>query len=336
MEYRDYTIEIAMRSSTATLFQSDSIFGHICWATRFLPWKEENKLADFLSRYDNRETPPLLISNGFPKGYLPKPVIPPVIQADLEDIIGKENRIEKSFRIKTIKKMDIIPKEVLKLVQQEVITSKRLFKLMDDCYEEIVLLRQEEQKVMVQHNTINRIRGKVVQGLYSQEETFFTTQGGVFEVYITTNYFTIGDLKRIFKYISIEGFGSDKSTGKGHFKFEIKEGMDIPIAREPNAFMTLSSYIPVNNDPTRGYYNILHKFGKLGGLYAKGISEVYGNPFKTPLIMFSAGSTFFDSNYKQGKVYGSLLKDVHHNQNIRHYGYAFPIGITLEDNYEKI
>lgn len=336
MEYRDYTIEIAMRSPTATLFQSDSIFGHICWAIRFLSWKEENKLAHFLSRYDNRETPPLLISNGFPKGYLPKPIIPPVTQTDLEDIIGKENRIEKSFRIKTIKKMDIIPKKVFKLFQEEVITPKRLFKLTDDCYEEIVLLKQEEQKVMVQHNTINRIRDKVVGGLYSQEETFFATQGGFFEVYVMTNYFKIGDLKRIFKYISIEGFGRDKSTGKGHFTFEIKEGMDTPIAREPNAFMTLSSYVPANNDPTRGYYNIIHKFGKLGGLYAKGIPEVYGNPFKTPLIMFSAGSTFFDKNYKQGKVYGSLLKDVHHNKNIRHYAYAFPIGITLEDKYEEI
>lgn len=100
--------------------------------------------------------------------------------------------------------------------------------------------------------------------------------------------------------------------------------------------MTLSSYIPTENDPTEGYYNIVHKFGKLGGLYAKGVAEVYGNPFKVPLIMFSAGSVFFDKNYKPGKIYGSLLKNVHKNEAIRHYAYAFPIGVNIEDSHEDI
>ena len=105
----------------------------------------------------------------------------------------------------------------------------------------------------------------------------------------------------------------------------------MPEAREPNAFITLSLYIPWENDPVRGYYNIIHKYGKLGGIYAKG-----GNPFKVPLIMFSAGSIFFDEKYNQEKVYGLLLKDVHSNKAIRHYAYAFPIGIMAEEEYAKI
>lgn len=333
-DYREYTIEITVKSPLITSFQSDTLFGHICWAIRFLKWKEENKLDDFLSRYDNQKPPPLLISNGFPKSYLPIPIIPPVTQKELEDIIGKENRIEKSFRIKTIKRINLITKESFKLLQQQAITPSKLFRVLDERYEDIMRLEKGGESILVQHNTINRLKGKVEAGLYFQDETFFNEDGNSFEIYLVTDYFTLEDLDRIFKYVSIEGFGRNKSTGKGHFTFEIKEGMDIPNSPKPNAFITLSSYIPSENDPTRGYYSVIHKFGKLGGLYAKGIPEVYGNPFKIPVIMFSAGSIFFDKNYSQNQNYGSLLKDVHKNKNIRHYGYAFPIGINVEDRYE--
>jgi CRISPR/Cas system CSM-associated protein Csm4 (group 5 of RAMP superfamily) len=138
------------------------------------------------------------------------------------------------------------------------------------------------------------------------------------------------------EYISVEGFGRDGSIGKGHFKFTIKEGIDVPEAENPNAFMSLASYIPTTNDPTKGYYSIIHKYGKLGGLYSKGVPEVYRNPFKVPLIMLSAGSIFFDRDYHENKVYGSLVDHVHQNEDIRHYAYAYPIGINIEGQDEDV
>lgn len=119
---------------------------------------------------------------------------------------------------------------------------------------------------------------------------------------------------------------------------EANEGMDIQEAQNPNAFMTHSSFIPKETDPVRGYYHTILKYGKLGGVYATGASEVNKNPFKKPLIMFSAGSVFYDMEYRKGKPYGTLLDDVHDNKEIRHYAYAFPIGIDLkvEDRYEDL
>lgn len=336
-EHKEYTITIVLNSPIVTPFQSDTIFGHICWAVKFLKWDIEDKLTDFLIQYEKREAPPLLLSNGFRKDYLPKPVLPPVKQETLEDIFKRQDRIKNSFRIKTIKKTSIIPKEKFKELQKEQITPEKLFKVMNDCFEEIEKLETKEQRMIVQHNTIDRIKGSVKEGgLYSQEETFFDRDHGIFEIYLKTNYFSRNDLERIFKYISTQGFGRDKSAGKGNFIFEITDGLALTEAEKPNAFMTLSSYIPEENDPTKGYYNIIHKFGKLGGTYAKGISEVGGNPFKVPLIMFSAGSVFLDKDYKHGKVYGSLLKNVHQNEDIRQYAYAFPLGIRIEDSYEDI
>ncbi len=336
--YRDYTIEITLESPIITGFQSDTIFGHICWAIRFLYQNGENKLREFLETYNQEGMPPLLVSNGFPTGYLPKPVIPPITQDELDAFIGRENRIADSFKIKTIKKLPFIRKDSFGQLLLGTLTPLTLFKSMDTDYTTIMEDLSKEQSMVVQHNTVNRMEGKVKQGLYAQEETFYDTDVGKFVIYLKTNYFSREELKNIFTFIGEGGFGRDKSTGKGYFTFDIDDGIDLREAQNPNAFMTLSSFIPKKNDPVEGYYQTMLKYGKLGGLYAKGTPEVNGNPFKKPLIMFSAGSVFYDNTYRKDKPYGALLDDVHHNKGIRHYAHAFPIGINLkvEDRYEDL
>ena len=172
-EYKNYTIEICLKSPTVTSFQSDTIFGHICWAIRFLYPNGENKLREFLETYDKERLPPLLISNGFPLGYLPKPVIPPITQEDIDELVGRENRIENSFKIKTLKKMQLIPKNDFDKLQLGIITPKSLFQGMSESYKAIMQDIANEQSMVVQHNTVNRMEGKVKRGLYAQEETFF-------------------------------------------------------------------------------------------------------------------------------------------------------------------
>jgi len=326
--YKDYTIVIRLKSPVVTPFQADTIFGHICWAIKLLKWKEEDRLADFLDSYN--EEPPLLVSNGFPEGYLPKPVLPPVTQDFLKSIFQEKDLIEKAYRIKAIKELDIIPVSTLELLQRETITSEKLFNDMNESFKEIESMKTKQERAIVQHNTINRMGLKSEGGLYSQEETFFAGGSGIYNIYLRTNYFSSEEIEKIFSYISTDGFGRDKSTGKGHFEFDIKGGVDLPEAEKPNAFMTLSSYVPSKGDPVEGYYRPLHKYGKLGGIFAKGVSKVNGNPFKKPLIMFSAGSVFKD-NYEKNKVYGQLLDKVHQNEKIRHYAYAFPLGIRIKD-----
>jgi len=336
-EYGHYTIELSLQTPLITPLQSDTIFGHICWAIRYLQWEQQDKLPEILNNFKEMEPPPLLVSNGFPKGFLPKPIIAPVNQKVIDKLFGHEERIKSSFRIKEIKNSTLIPKQRFLHLQKETITPERLFEEMKACYKDLEILSEKTQSMVVQHNTIDRIKGRVKNGgLYSQEETFFEESFGNHIIYLKTNCFAKEDLLRIFTFISKSGFGRDKSTGKGSFTFNIHEGIDLLEAQNPNAFMTLSSYIPTENDPTKGYYNIVHKFGKLGGIYAKGVSEVNGNPFKVPLIMFSAGSVFYDEEYKPGKVYGSLLNKVHQNEAIRHYAYAFPIGVNIEGSHEDI
>lgn len=336
-EYREYTIIITYATSVGSKLQSDTIFGHLCWALRYL--NTEDALKAFLQLYDKPVDPPLLVSNGFPQGYLPKPIIPPATQEEIQAAINesKDDRVSASHKVTSIKKLDVVPRKILEEFQHIPLTPSRLFSTMYKSYKSIMRTEKEEMTVSIQHNTIDRARGSVRQGgLYAQEETFFGTSSASFELFLKTNFFSSKELTKIFRYISTEGFGRDSSTGKGHFEFQIAEGIDLPEAEKPNAFMTLSSFIPTANDPVKGYYNIVHKYGKLGGLYSKGVSEVYGNPFKVPLIMFSAGSTFHDPGYRRGKVYGGMVDDVHRKQEIRHYAYAFPIGINIEGCDENI
>jgi CRISPR-associated protein Csm4 len=334
-EYREYTIVITFSSSLGSRLQSDTLFGHLCWATRYL--KGKDILEKFLKLYKEATDPPLLVSNGFPQCYLPKPIIPPATQEEIQAAIGKDDRVGASHKIASIKRLDIVPRQILEQFQHTPLTPSLLFSTMYKSYDSIIRTEKEEMTVTVQHNTIDREKGSVRQGgLYAQEETFFGPSSASFELYLKTNYFSKEELMTIFRYISTEGFGRDSSTGKGHFKFDIAEGIDFPEAEKPNAFMTLSSYVPTANDPVKGHYGIVHKYGKLGGLYSKGTPDVYGNPFKVPLIMFSAGSTFHDPKYRKGKVYGGMVDNVHQKPEIRHYAYAFPVGINIEGCDENV
>ncbi|RKY85082.1 hypothetical protein DRQ09_07770 [candidate division KSB1 bacterium] len=98
------------------------------------------------------------------------------------------------------------------------------------------------------------------------------------------------------------------------------------IADEPDTFMSLSNFVPSGRDPVEGCYNIITKYGKLGGDYAKSAIEDEHQliPFKKPIIMFSAGS-FFEVRNNYPEFFGCLLKDIHKNGKIVHYGLAFPL-----------
>lgn len=333
-EYRNYTIRLILKSPIITQFHSDTVFGHICWAIRYLKWDDKKGLKDFLGLYDEGR-PPLLLSNGFPKGYLPKPIVRPVLQEKLDSIFGTENRKENSYKIKTIKKQELIDKNDLLQIVRDRISPRVLFQKLSDRFEREEANRKKTKKEVVSHNTINRVTSRVTTGLYQQEEIFRSGDFNEFELYLKTFCFDKGELRRIFEFISTGGFGKDKSTGKGRFEFSIVEGTDLVGSSNSNGFMTLSSYVPHPGAPTEGYYEILLKYGKLGGSFAGGSVEVDGNPFKKPLIMFKAGSTFYDQGYHEGKIYGSLLKDVHKNPKIRHYGYAFPLGINIEEENDE-
>ena len=75
---KSYRVEIIPRSAWGGPLQADTLFGHLCWALVYT--EGENALRDFLRLFETPE-PPLVLSNGFLKGCLPRPLLPPVTMA---------------------------------------------------------------------------------------------------------------------------------------------------------------------------------------------------------------------------------------------------------------
>ena len=69
-----YKITWRLLSPIETMLQSDTIFGHLCWAIAYQ--FGESRLEEFLRAM---EEPVLTLSSGFPASSLPMPVLPVII-----------------------------------------------------------------------------------------------------------------------------------------------------------------------------------------------------------------------------------------------------------------
>lgn len=98
-----------MLSSCSTPLHADTFFGHICWALRYM--EGEDTLKTFLDSY-TLKTQPLLISNAFNKGLIPRPKLLPLKIKEIEDLelIFKEkySAIEIENALKILKKQEYI------------------------------------------------------------------------------------------------------------------------------------------------------------------------------------------------------------------------------------
>jgi len=131
--------------------------------------------------------------------------------------------------------------------------------------------------------------------------------------------------QELFQYLAQSGYGKRKSVGYGQIKlvtFEPFSGFSSPP--DANGFISLSNFVPAVQDPTLGYWNVMVKYGKLGEEFA-----VAGNPFKKPLIMFTAGSCFYDSPCRE--YYGRLVRGLSsvHTDKVVQYGFALPVPMKL-------
>ncbi len=319
-----YRLIIKPRSPFQTPLQSDTMFGHVCWALRYL--KGEDKLLDFLNMFNDNNAP-LILSSGFPKDYLPMPVLRP-LSINEEEMLrqkyseGKCTSIEFAREMKSLKKVLYIQSSAMEMLKDSLSYYNLYIK---NLMGEILLENPKISKTDgVWHNAKNRLTDRVIEGkLFAKQDTFYEKDTELI-LYIEDNYFIRGDLCEIFDFISKSGYGADKSVGRGKFDYELLDNWDLPELDNPNAFINLSQYHPQKNDFQNGYYDISTKFGKLGGHWASGID---GGPFKMPLLMLNPGSVFVPNKHKS--FYGTIIKNVHKQQRIVHYGISLPLKVRV-------
>ncbi|KAB2946736.1 MAG: type III-A CRISPR-associated RAMP protein Csm4 [Candidatus Methanoperedens sp.] len=323
---KTYEIILHPESSFLTPFQADTIFGSICWAIRYMDGEKE--LEDFLSKYQT--SPPLIISNGFPTGFFPKPLREPVAREQLIEIVKQSGKIKNDSKkeiidilkkLKKFKKEKLINKDVFEEIINGLSENDYLKRKIDEKHE----VYYPEKNITLYKNAINRVTSHTNEegGLFTQDETFYSNETNI-SFFIKINGIDKEFIEKIFKFISLNGFGKKKTTGKGHFKLiDIKE-YKFNSPENPNTFVSLSSFVPSENDPVEGWYDMQVKYGKLGGHYASGNSRT---PFKKPVRMFQAGSVFKTNNVKE--YYGKLVSNVHSDEKIKQYGYAFAVGMKI-------
>lgn len=293
-----FKIKIKPKSGLLTELQSDILFGHFCW--RYAEVKGESALLDFLNLYVSNK-PVFTISNAFysknDEVYFPKPMLPIDIQHEDKN---KKGKIIDFLKHKSEKKAKLITfKELLCTLDGDT-NEERLNK-----EEENIEFAEQDLRVSVEisRETFSSKQGKLFSydPIYLKEDIYFS----IFVKVINEKLYNELEAEKIFKEVFEIGIGKKKSSGYGEFdinKFSYEEFTGFKESDKTNAFITLSNYLPSQDDGIEeSYYEYHVKYGKLGEDFA--VSE---NPFKRPIIFIKPGSVF-KTNIKKD-YYGRCTK----------------------------
>lgn len=311
-----FRVTLNLRSAVASAFQADTIFGHLCWALRYL--EGEEALREFLGYY-REGIPPFLVSDGFPGDLLPGPLLPP--EPPQTDISLTKQK-EAFDSAKNTRKVGYLTVDEF----NRVIKGERV---------QPYAGKHQPHERNTLKNRIDRLSGTTGDNgeLFEFEETYWSWNDGnstypiPVSIYLNVEKGFEEQAKRLFQFVAEQGYGKRKSVGYGtidSMEFESFNGFSLPS--DPNGFVSLSGFVPAENDPTHGFWKVRVKYGKLGEEFASG-----GNPFKKPIVMLTAGSVFLDDSPRA--FYGTLVPKVTLiNPEIVQYGFALPIPIKIPTN----
>ncbi|MDP8238811.1 MAG: hypothetical protein P9X24_06960 [Candidatus Hatepunaea meridiana] len=273
-----YRINLCLTSPTGSLWQSDTLFGQLCWQLVFRDG--EDALKNFLKPFLNGD-PPYVLSDGFPAGMLPRPLL-----SRLDDDIA--STVEEYGELKERRKS-----KYLTIAQFHDVCSGRDYKGKPPGSG---WKHTETLHASLDRNT-NRTGGEGSAGELFQTDAWLPDLGEDaasarntrnLQVYVRASENGLAILKELLGLLSKVGFGRDKSVGLGQFiLLDIEKLDDWDNIPDADGFISLSSYVPATNDPTDGRWKIRVKKGALGEHLA--LSEL---PFKRPLIQFEPGAVF--------------------------------------------
>lgn len=352
--YNIYELKINPRSSFMSELQSDTIWGHIIWAIRYI--EGEDYLKNVLKEFDENNSP-FIVSDGFASGYFPFVKRGKMNTMQTKKFLEKKNDLNKikiGLHTKLVRQFNdvkYIDLETFNKLRQgksiyaEVLSNKRCpitlkkfnFETKDsvkfymtDIKEyirrfNVVQYSDLVKTVSVTKNRINRLTNSSEQedgsGVFTVYETFYNTN---ISIYIKLRSdIDVNKFKTYLEYIQQSGFGKKASVGKGQFDiidFYRREDLE-KNQYYGDGFVILSNYIPKQGDYTEVIgCNTLTKRGKV---HSQG-----SNVFKKPFICFKAGSVF-KGNVVPNK--GRILKNLHYDNSVVQYGIPFILGVNFNE-----
>lgn len=297
-----YRFTLSPQSAFGTPLVGDSLFGQLCWAivNRF----GETCLNELLDGYVEQR-PFMVVSDCFPKGYLPLPTIPSRFWQTDENHKADRKKLKK---IQWIKWEDA-QQSAVEFWQEKAITANFKF---------------EKESQDQYHNTIDRASGTTGEGAfapYATELTWFNrTQQFDLYIVLDESRFSLADLQLILNDVGHFGFGRDASIGLG--KFTVDEEVQVVEFKQENAncYFTLANAAPqgLGLNKEHSYYQITTRFGRHGDIQA-----LSSSPFKKPIILAKAAAIFTPNEYKVRSFLGNGLTQISTAQiHAVHQGYA--------------
>ncbi|KEO82572.1 type III-A CRISPR-associated RAMP protein Csm4 [Tumebacillus flagellatus] len=250
---------------------SDTLMGAMAWAmvrTEGVP-----ALQEWIQRCLD-DDPPFVVSNGFPTGYFPKPMLLPLKRTESAD---KSSQLQVARENKRFKNRRWVTNdEFHQLLQGQPLTNHSV-------------VEPSSYSGTHVHAVIDRTTGKSL------------SEHGLYEIHFSgylavSLYFRLLDLNwaqkvdNLLRFLEMEGIGARKSTGHGQFKILSHQEYVLPEIQESNGYVVLSTFVPSIRDSQVGRYRVKTKYGKVAEEYSQ-----QGVPFKKPLLMIESGASFHDS-----------------------------------------
>ncbi len=296
-----YRIEITLETPLGTPIRSNTLFGHLCWMLRY--HDGEGALNQWLQAF---EDDPLLLSDAFPHGYVPRPLVRPLTPDEREAWLARAEqalggRLRAMSVLKQHRKAGWLPLEEFLALRHAYADRVLLEKRLNGGSWPVPATGRSEK---VARNRIDRLTGRTPQegGLYFQYETWFAGEGPHLWLWADPGSLGADRLKSLLELVGSQGYGRDASTGRGRFRIRVEPEPTELFRAQGNRWMTLSrGLLTASMEAAR--YRLSTHYGRLGGPRA---SDARG-PFKYPLLLVEPGSTFTGGP----GPHGGLIRNVH-------------------------
>ncbi|MFN3854222.1 MAG: type III-A CRISPR-associated RAMP protein Csm4 [Phreatobacter sp.] len=266
-------IDLRLDSDLGTPMSGDTLFGQLCWQLRLR--EGEARLAEVLQGYGVGH-PFLVVSDAMPRGFLPKPIVPP------PPLSNEATDAAWTARKAWIKRR-WLPSDCLRRPLAE---SLDRTDLPQPCSMELVLQP---------HNSINRLTGTTGAAAFAPflSERMVVAPAGrdvTLRCLLDEERLRRAQLLEMLSDIGRSGFGRDASTGLG--RFCVTASAEAPVAVSAPVLVTLApaALHPQAVNIERSYWKPLVRFGRHGGP-ASG-----GAVFKAPVLLAAAGASITVEN----------------------------------------
>ena len=293
---------------TWEIIHSDTLFSAIVSAWRSLGEKiDGDGKMELLKSFSNQSNPPFRLSSAFPysRGVLLFPV--PMIKSGADKKERKAQFVSEKVMLSG-KISGSIPKQNSKVYVAEG----------ENCCDTIW---KSGYDAIVPRVTIDRISS--ASAIYHCGELVFSDNCGLYFWVELIDEPYEKHLNRAIEFLSDEGIGGERSIGCGRFSYSKPESISLPIADNPNRYMTLSLYHPTCHEVKAGVldgsaYELVNRRGWLR-------SPDGGAQRRKSVKMLSEGSVFSQSFF-DGDIL-NVKPDGWESHPIYDYGLAFKLPI---------